>query len=80
MLVILSVALIYIAFGMICAVSWGSLLNFPNKPLITDLLPDTGITATIKILFAINLVISYPLMLYPSLRIAENYLLPAKKS
>ena len=74
MLVILSVAVIYIIFGLICAISWGHLLNYPNKPLITDLLPDNAVTATIKILFAINLIFSYPLVLYPSLRISEKYL------
>ena len=75
MLVILSVAIIYILFGLMCAISWGELLNYPNKPLITDLLPDTGVTALVKILFAINLIFSYPLVLYPSLKIAETYLL-----
>lgn len=51
--------------------AWG---NKIESPLITDLLRPNFIGWGIKGLFAINLVFSYPLILYPAHIVVENYL------
>lgn len=45
-----------------------------DTPLITDKLPDNAIGNTIKLLFILNLLISYPLQLYPANIVVETYL------
>jgi len=56
--VILTCAILYISFGYFCIIAWEEDIN---SPLITDQLPKTWDVWVIKILFAINLVFSYPL-------------------
>jgi len=77
--VMTTTSLIYIGFGMICIVAWGNLLTLP---LITDMLPndpklnphDAWLGWTVRLAFCINLIFSFPLMLYPAHRVIENYL------
>ena len=45
-----------------------------KTPLITDELPNSAITYIVKFLFSINLLFSYPLVLYPANIIVENIL------
>jgi len=45
-----------------------------TTPLITDELPNSAITYIVKFLFSINLLFSYPLVLYPANIIVENIL------
>lgn len=66
---------VYIFFGTICCIAWGDKLN---TPLITDQL-STGdaplwIGWLIKLLFMVNLLLSYPLMLYPPISLTEHIL------
>lgn len=68
---IASEAIIYIGFGQYCVIAWGDALS---TPLITDQLDHNTITYIVKVLFCFNLVFSFPLMLYPSNIIVENYL------
>ena len=56
--VILTVLLTYICFGQFCVFAWGADMT---TPLITDQLPDGLISYSIKLLFSINLIFSYPL-------------------
>jgi hypothetical protein len=70
--VIITVSVIYILFGQFCVISWGQSLD--QSPLITDKLPQNGVGWGIIILFSINLIFSFPLVLYPAHVIIENYL------
>jgi len=62
---------LYVCFGYFCVNAWGEDMK---TPLVTDQLPDGWISYTILFLFALNLVFSYPLVLYPSNIIVENIL------
>jgi len=67
------------AFGQICVMAWGQNLK---TPLVTDLLPkdklqnphDFWVGWTVKIFFCINLIFTFPLVIYPAHRVIENYL------
>jgi solute carrier family 36 (proton-coupled amino acid transporter) len=67
--VILTVCVVYVSFGFFCVQAWGTDMK---TPLITDMLPNGWVTYTILILFSLNLVFSYPLVLYPAHIILEN--------
>lgn len=67
--VIVTVCAVYVSFGYFCVKSWGLEMT---TPLITDNLPQGPITWIILFLFSLNLVFSYPLMLYPAHVIIEN--------
>jgi proton-coupled amino acid transporter len=82
MMVIVTVAVLYISFGMICTIAWG---NEIQTPMITDQLPaknpetdenpsDIWVSWAIKFLFSLNLVFSFPLVLYPAHIIIESNL------
>jgi len=66
-------------FGQVCAIAWGAGIT---TPLITDKLPGNPTTEpksywlgwTIKILFSLNLIFTFPLVLYPAHRVIENYI------
>lgn len=71
--VISVVALLYVLFGTFCISAWGNEI----LPLVTsnvDSEPDAPkwLNYTIKILFMVNLLFSYPLVLYPAHIIIEN--------
>ena len=67
------IGVLYVAFPEICIFAFG-----PEKlqtPLITDALPPKAWwTWTIKILFASNLLFSYPLVIHPANIVLESYL------
>jgi proton-coupled amino acid transporter len=60
---------VYVCFGYFCVNAWGTEIT---TPLITDQLPQGWVTYTILILFSLNLIFSYPLVLYPAHIIIEN--------
>lgn len=67
-----TVYVLYLSFGLYCYFAYGNLLVLP---LITSNFPPTSIFGRIvKILFCVNLLFSYPLMIYPANIIAESYL------
>ena len=68
--VILTTAVVYIAFGQFCVFAWGQNITV----LITDELPHDIVGYSVLFLFSINLVFSFPLVLYPAHKIIENYL------
>ena len=69
--VFITVALMYISFGTVCVLAYGTDLN---TPLITDQIPQTPMSWTIKILFCINLLVSQVLMLHPVHQTIESAL------
>jgi proton-coupled amino acid transporter len=75
--VITTVLVVCLTFGELCYIVYGTLLE--NQPIILNMLPFTPtynnvITALIKVIFCINLVFSYPLVIYPANLIIESYL------
>lgn len=69
LLVIFTVFVMYTAFGQFCVMAWG---NQITTPLITDRLQEGTVTNVIKVLFCLNLLFSYPLVLYPANMIIEG--------
>jgi len=69
-----SICLVYIMFGEITLVAWGSTANF-DLPLVTSSLPEQSvITYLVKILFSFNLFFSYPLVIHPANLVVESWL------
>jgi len=70
------VCAVYVLFGYFTTAAWGST---QTSPLITskleheDFAPE-WIGNVVKILFCFNLMFSFPLVIYPSIMIFENYL------
>lgn len=74
--VIGSVCLIYITFGYFTTAAWGANMD---SPIITEKLQHESfapewIGNVVKILFCFNLMFTFPLVIYPSVMIFDNYL------
>lgn len=71
------VAVIFISCGLLCYAAFGSdvktvvLLNFPQ---------DTSYTLTVQLLYALAILLSTPLQLFPAIRILENWTFPSNAS
>lgn len=61
---------IYLIFGQFCVFAWGSTI----EPLITDKLPHDFVGNSIRILFSINVLFSYPIVIYPAHMVVESIL------
>lgn len=81
--VVIAVAALYICVGVITLFSYGDGLNFVGPPddkstdkaqIILQQLPLNWYTWTVKMLFCLNLIFSYPLALYPVHSVIENIL------
>jgi len=67
------IAVLYICFGEFTMIAWGNNPSF-NEPLITSSLPTKSIvTYILKILFSINLLFSYPLVIHPANTVVESW-------
>ena len=67
------IACLYIVFGEFTLLAWGSTEDF-KEPLITASLPEESIiTYLVKILFSINLLFSYPLVIHPANLVIETW-------
>jgi proton-coupled amino acid transporter len=60
---------LYVIFGSVCYSAYGS----ETKPIITEMLPNNGFTAAIKILFCINLILGYSICIHPTNLIIETW-------
>jgi len=70
---VIFIGVIYIAFPETCFFAFGA--ADITTPIITDSLPPQAWwTWVIKVLFSINLVISYPLIIHPANVVLESYL------
>ncbi|CAI4034625.1 hypothetical protein SMKI_11G0720 [Saccharomyces mikatae IFO 1815] len=71
------VAVVFISCGLLCYAAFGSdvktvvLLNFPQ---------DTSYTLTVQLLYALAILLSTPLQLFPAIRILENWTFPSNAS
>lgn len=70
---IISIGVLYVAFPIICVFAFGD--QKIDTPIITDVLPPKNWgTWIIKVLFASNLIFSYPLVIHPANIVIESYL------
>lgn len=72
MAVIITMFVLYNCFGQLCYFVYGNLLTSPL--ITTNLPPGNPVGWFIKIAFCINLIFSYPLIIYPANEIIETYL------
>jgi proton-coupled amino acid transporter len=71
-MVLITVMALYVFFGEFCLFVYGDEIQ---TPLITDNLPrGSPVVWVIKIAFSINLIFTYPLVIYPANTIIEGYL------
>lgn len=70
------ITLIYVMFAEFCLFTWYEPMALPDSgPLVTDYLPHKSWVCNItKILFMANLIVSYPLVIYPANIVIESYL------
>lgn len=67
------IAILYILFGEFTMIAWGNNDSF-DLPLITSSLPTKSVvTYILKILFSINLLFSYPLVIHPANLVVESW-------
>ena len=68
------IACLYIGFGEFTMIAWGNNDKF-DLPLITSSLPyKSVVTYILKILFSVNLLFSYPLVIHPANLVVESWL------
>jgi proton-coupled amino acid transporter len=73
--VILTVAALYISFGLFTCSVWGEgTFDLITKNVDKEPTAPAGLNYTIKVLFMTNLLFSYPLVLYPTHLIVEKNL------
>jgi solute carrier family 36 (proton-coupled amino acid transporter) len=71
MLALFTLGMVYAAFGGVCYAAYGQEISV----LITDKLnPNKFSTTLVKILFVVNLVFTYSLLIYPVNQILEGYI------
>jgi solute carrier family 36 (proton-coupled amino acid transporter) len=69
------IMMIYISFSEFCLFTYYEEFISKDKPLITDYLPASSpVGWLVKFLFCCNLIISYPLVVYPANMVIESYL------
>lgn len=61
---VVTLIILYVAFAELCYFSWGTNMT---QPIITQMLPSENVgVILIKFLFSLNLICSYPIMIYPA--------------
>ena len=71
--VIFTCCSVYVVFGTFCVKAWEHSID---TPLITDQLPHVWPVWLMKFLYSVNLIFSFPLVIYPANIIFESYLFP----
>lgn len=60
----ITLVIIFVAFSELCYMAWGS---NDDQPIITEMLPEENLgVILLKFLFSLNLVSSFPLVIYPA--------------
>lgn len=60
----ITLVFIFIAFSELCYIAWGS---NDDQPIITEMLPEDNVgVILIKFLFSLNLVCSFPIVIFPA--------------
>ena len=61
---IITLMILFVGFSEFCYMVWGSNLT---EPIVTQMLPEDNVgVILIKFLFSLNLICSYPIMIYPA--------------
>ena len=61
----------FIVFALLCYFTWGSSMD---QPIVTQMLPSDSVTVIIiKFLFSLNLVCSFPIIIYPANAAVERW-------
>lgn len=68
------IVFVYVTFSEFCLFVYYDEMMVEDLPLVVSYLPNCPTAYIIKGLFALNLIISYPLMLYPANLVIESYL------
>ena len=77
-LAICSLCVMYMTFSSICYYAWGTTLD---EPVVTEMLPPGNpFVETMKLLYCLNLIISYPLTIVPTFNMLEVYVLGKKET
>lgn len=63
---------VYLIYAEYCLFAWYGKMS-PDMPLVTEYLPFNWFTDLVKFLFALQLIISYTLVIYPANMIVEGY-------
>lgn len=71
--VLIFICILFLVFSEFCIFSFGA-VKIGDEPLITEALPSTPFVWVIEILFCLNLVFSYPLVIYPANIVIESYI------
>jgi solute carrier family 36 (proton-coupled amino acid transporter) len=75
-----SIAALYIGFSELCLYAWYGRFN-PNMPLITEYLPrDNFFCQCVILLFNVNMLITYALMIYPANKVLDSWFLSEMES
>ena len=73
-----TLCIIFIFFGEITSLTWGSTLT---EPYVTQMLPPQNLfVSLIKVAYTGNLICSYPIMIKPTNEIIESYLFSKRAS
>lgn len=68
-LCLVTLCTVYMAFSMFCYYAWGASLD---EPVVTEMLPaDNTFVQTMKLLYCINLVFSFPITIVPTFNTLE---------
>jgi solute carrier family 36 (proton-coupled amino acid transporter) len=67
---------IYIVFGSICYLAFGDSLMI----IVTEMMPPGLISSSVKVLFCVNLIFSYSIIIHPTNAIIEGWLFKDMKS
>ena len=67
---------IYIVFGSICYLAFGDSLTI----IVTEMMPPGLISSAVKVLFCVNLIFSYSIIIHPTNAIIEGWLFKDMKS
>jgi len=65
-----TLTIIYVIFGTICYLSFGTATN----QVVTEMLSPSIVTTSIKILFCFNLIAGYSITIYPTNLILEGWI------
>lgn len=65
-----TLTVVYVIFGTVCYSAYGA----GTDTIITEMMPPTVFTAVIKILFCVNLIFSYSIMIHPTNMIIEGWM------
>ena len=71
-LAITTLTSVYIVFGTVCYLAYGDNIAL----IVTEMLPQVWWASILKVLFCLNLIFSYSIIIHPTNAIIEGWLFP----